>query len=271
MTNACGTGDRTEQWRESYARVSKDFLHDPQDTNRARLALLGVMALPRDVPILDVGAGDGNLHATLGGAGFSRVWGFECQQELARLHPQKSSIVIASATDIPYASGSMAAAVVMDVLHHLTQAQLPRCLAEMRRVLRPGGVVAVRDSDYSCFSWAPLDPGLTRWLELYRSVARRNDAEPDAGRFLKGWALAAGFRDVEAMSSTWTYSDPESCAWWGGLWADRCELSAFGAQAVEYGLATRDELATIAAAWRRWSQQPDAFFAVLHGEVLARA
>ena len=96
------------------------------------------------------------------------------------------------------------------------------------------------------------------------------NAEPDAGRFLKRWALDAGFTDVRSSSSTWTYADPASCAWWGGLWADRCEQTAFGDQAVEYGLATRDELADIATAWRAWATQPDAFFAVLHGEVLAR-
>lgn len=38
--------------------------------------------------------------------------------------------------------------------------------------------------------------------------------------------------EVTATSSTWTYADPESCAWWGRLWADRCELSEFGRQAV---------------------------------------
>jgi hypothetical protein len=141
----------------------------------------------------------------------------------------------------------------------------------MRRVLRRDGVLAVRDGDYSSFAWAPLDARLDRWLELYRTVARRNGGEPDAGRFLKGWALAAGFSDVRATASTWTYADPESCAWWGGLWADRCELSRFGEQAVAYGLSTREELAAIASALRAWSTQRDAFFMVPHGEVLARA
>ena len=140
----------------------------------------------------------------------------------------------------------------------------------MRRVLRPGGVVAARDGDYASFAWAPRDPLLDRWLEVYRAVARRNAAEPDAGRFLKGWALAAGFRDVAATSSTWTFADRHACAWWGGLWADRCELSSLGEQAVAYGLSSREELRTIAAAFRAWSKRPDAFFMVPHGEILAR-
>src|SRR3984957_5402537 len=33
-------------------------------------------------------------------------------------------------------------------------------LAEMGRVLRPGGILAVRDSDYGGFIWAPADPRL---------------------------------------------------------------------------------------------------------------
>ena len=95
--------------------------------------------------------------------------------------------------------------------------------------------------------------------------------EPDAGRFLKGWALEAGFREVQSTSSTWTYADPQSCAWWGSLWADRCELSSLGEQAIAYGLSTREELSAIAAAFRLWSKQSDAFFMVPHGEILARA
>jgi SAM-dependent methyltransferase len=154
------------------------------------------------------------------------------------------------------------------VLQHLTRPI--EALKEMYRVLRPGGILAVRDSDYAAFAWAPADPRLERWMQLYHQVTRRNGAEPDAGRHLLGWVQTAGFADASASSSTWTFADPESRAWWGGLWADRVRLSAFADQALEYGLADRHELDSLAEAWRQWAEKPDGFFAVLHGEVLAR-
>jgi hypothetical protein len=50
----------------------------------------------------------------------------------------------------------------------------------------------------------------------------------------------------------------------------RITEGAFADQAREAGLSTSDELADLADAWRSWATRPDAFFAFLHGEVLAR-
>ena len=64
----------------------------------------------------------------------------------------------------------------------------------------PGGVVAARDGDYAGFTWYPAVPELDEWQALYQRVARSNGGEPDAGRRLLSWALAAGFTDVTPCS-----------------------------------------------------------------------
>ena len=119
-------------------------------------------------------------------------------------------------------------------------------------------------------TWHPASDGLTRWLELYRAVARSNDAEPDAGRRLKAWALAAGLSDLTASASSWCFADHAALAWWSGLWADRVTESRLAQQAVARGLAAESELADLAAAWRAWGAEPAAWFTVVHGELLAR-
>ncbi|MGW8884979.1 methyltransferase domain-containing protein [Streptomyces sp. NPDC055749] len=145
-----------------------------------------------------------------------------------------------------------------------------RALSEMRRVCRPGGVVAARDSDYAAMTWFPEVAGLPEWLELYRRVARANGGEPDAGRRLLSWARQAGFTDITPTAAAWCFGTPESRAWWSGLWADRTTASVYAKLAVDGGHASAEQLDAIAAAWRGWGEQGDAWFMVPHGEMLCR-
>lgn len=146
-----------------------------------------------------------------------------------------------------------------------------QALREMRRVCRPGGIVAVRDADYAAMTWYPRTPGLEEWLSLYRRVARANGGEPDAGRRLRAWARAAGFTDVTCTATSWCYATEEEAAWWSSLWADRTTASAYAGIATGGGHATEAELTAVAEAWHTWGASPDAWFSVLNGEVIARA
>ncbi len=97
-----------------------------------------------------------------------------------------------------------------------------------------------------------------------------NSGQPDAARYLLGWAHAAGFSDVVASAGVWCFATPEDRMWWGSTWADRISGSALADQAVERGLADPAELDDIADGWRAWAADADGWFCVVHGQVVCR-
>ncbi|BBH66758.1 hypothetical protein ACTI_34430 [Actinoplanes sp. OR16] len=234
--------------------------------------------LSSGISLLDVGCGPGTITADLATRITpGRVTALERTAEaldLARAEVSRQGL-----TNVDFAVGDVHALDLPDdtfdvvhahqVLQHV--ADPVAALREMRRVTRPGGVVAARDSDYAGFHWYPLIPELDEWLTLYQRVARGNGGEPDAGRRLLAWARAAGFTDVTATVSAWGFTTDEDRQWWGGMWADRILQSEMARTARETGAATEADLRRLSDGWRRWADDPDGFFAIPHGEIICRA
>jgi SAM-dependent methyltransferase len=227
--------------------------------------------------LLDVGCGPGTLTVDLAArVAPGRVTAVEVTEQALGLARAEAgargtanidfAVADALALDLP--DGGFDVVHAHQVLQHLPDPV--RALAEMRRVCRPGGLVAARDGDYAAFTWYPRIPALDDWLALYRRAARANGGEPDAGRQLLSWARAAGFTDVTASASTWCFANPADRAWWGGMWADRIIQSDLARQVLAEGWATAAELQRLSAGWREWAGAPDGWFVVLHGEVLCR-
>ena len=224
--------------------------------------------------VLDMGSGPGTITAGLARRA-GRVIGLDASEEmveagrsLVRSHEvDNASFVLGSAYDLPWSDGYFDVVYAHQLLQHL--ADPVRALREAHRVLRAGGLLAVRDADYGTMVHAPADPALRRWRELYHQVTAANGGEADAGRYLLSWVMEAGFTDPVVTTRTTTYATPEERVLWGGLWEVRVVDSDFADHATRNGLATPTELAEISAAFRRWTRQPDAFWAFLHGEVLA--
>ncbi len=220
--------------------------------------------LRSDMTLLDVGCGPGTITADLA-THVASVKGID---------PSASVIAEAKAAfpDLDLAVGDLFDVTdTYDVVHlHQVLQHLSDPVGALRHLRSVGALVAARDSDYTWFQWSPDSAAIERWREIYLAVTRRNGAEARAGRFLLAWAHAAGFTDVTYTSTSWTFATPEDRAWWCGLWADRCIDSSFAQQAVDYGISTTAELASLATSWRGWANDPDAVFVGPSGEILAR-
>jgi SAM-dependent methyltransferase len=218
-----------------------------------------------EVSLLDVGCGPATITADLAG----RV------ASIVGIDPS-ASVIEAAGTEHPgldlRVDDLFAHEGRYDVVHaHQVVQHLDDPVGALHRMGELGTLVAVRDSDYTAFQWEPAVPALDDWRQLYLAVCRRNGAFPDAGRHLLQWSHEAGLTDVRYSTSTWTFSSPEDVTWWSGLWADRATKSDFATQAVEYGLASVDDLERIAEGWRTWGTSPLAHITLLHGELLASA
>lgn len=226
--------------------------------------------------LLDVGSGPGTITADLVRiVAPGRVTALEMSEAALDLTMDELGCrwlsadgVVGDVHALGFADGAFDVVHAHQVLQHV--ADPVRALREMRRVCRPGGIVAARDSDYSAFTWYPEVPELAEWMTLYQRVARSNGGEPDAGRHLVRWAHAAGFDEVEASASAWCFAAPDRSRFWGFMWAERILRSDMAVQVVDGGFGTRRDLERISDGWRRWAEDPDAFFGTFLGEIVCR-
>lgn len=225
--------------------------------------------------LLDVGCGPGTITVEFADRLVpGRVVGLDASAEVI----EKAAALGAARTNLEFMTGDAYALPfdehtfdvvhVHQLLHHV--ADPVAVLRELRRVTRPGGIVAVREVDYAGTFWFPALDGLDEWMTVYQRVHRSNGGEPDAGRRLKAWALEAGFASVAATASVWNFSDAADREWWGSMWEARVLQSAFASDALGKGIASMEELEAISRAWRAWADDETGWLLMPHGEVICR-
>ncbi len=228
--------------------------------------------LEDDWVVLDIGCGPATITADLSALvprgkviGIDRT--LEILTQAAGTSPA-TPMVMADVYALPFAEHSVDAVHLHMVLQHLPDPV--GALRALRAVVRPGGVIAARDSNYSAMRWEPESPLISRWRELYDQTARCVGGEPDAGAFYAEWAESAGCSDVTVTESTWVYSTPAERSWWGTLWAERVVSSSFADVALANQLAQRSELEELSAGWRAFAEAPSGRFEIPCAEMIIR-
>lgn len=239
--------------------------------------------------VLDIGCGPGTITNS-----FARLIGDDGQA--VGVDPSESVVQqakeIASSQNIknvqyqvgnameklPFPDSSFNIVHAHQVLQHVSDPVA--MLKEMKRLAKsPGGIVSLRESDFKSIIIYPDIPALQdEWVDLYVRAATDAGGQPRAGRRLHVWAKEAGFKPeevVKVQAGTFCYgqASPEERAWWGGLWAERVGTypeSGFAKTVVDKGFGTKEQITAISEAWKRWSKHEDAYFAMIHGEVILR-
>lgn len=146
-----------------------------------------------------------------------------------------------------------------------------RALREMRRVVKKGGIVAVRES--AAMTWYPPSEGMDKWYKLYRTVATGLGGNPDPGSRLHVWAKEAGFarEDISCSTGTWCFSTPEERRWWSQILAERLLAPSYIETVVEKGgYCSLEDLEELSQMWRDWGENEDGWFNITHGEIICR-
>ena len=223
--------------------------------------------------LLDIGCGPGTITAEFADRlAPGRVVGLDAApaaiEKASAFTAANLSFIVGDAYALPFEDNTFDLVHSHQTLQHLGDPVA--ALVEMKRVAKPGGLIAVRDVDYAGTICFPELPGLKVWADLYDAVHRSNGGEPNAGRRLKSWAMQAGLAEVTTSASIWNFSDGVDREWWGSMWEARVLESAFAEDALSKSLATPDVLQEISAAWREWADSAEGWMAMPHGEILAR-
>src|SRR5258708_14575054 len=177
------------------------------------------------------------------------------------------SFEVGSIYEPRFAAGTFNAVFAHQVLQHLRRPV--DALRQLRALLAPGGVLGVRVVDWGSAIFYPESEAMRRCLAVQSDLARRNAGEPNAGRHLRRWLREAGFGEMRVTTSTESDADPDATRDRAEMFAERILRSGLADRALQYGIATRSDLESIAAAWSAWGRDPDAIFSFSNTEVVA--
>ena len=169
-----------------------------QDVVAQRREVLRLLALAPGERVLDVGSGPGllavEMAAAVGPSG--RVCGIDVSDSMLALARGRKSALDSAPLEylsggverLPYQDGAFDVAVSTQVLEYVPD--IPAALAEIRRVLRPGGRLLVLDTDWDSIVWRCGDRDrMRRVLKAWE----QHLADPHLPRRLIGELAAAGF------------------------------------------------------------------------------
>ncbi len=190
--------DPVSKTRDTYDAIGAEFL----DNSRDRSAMRGWLdrfasSLPAGTLVLDLGAGPGFDAAELRKQGF-RAISVDLSLGMLRAGVREfpGPRVQSDLRCLPFPSSSVCGVWANASLLHLSKAEASLALREIRRVLRPSGVLYMSVKRGSGAEWESERYGKPRWFQYW------SDPELDAALEAAGFRVNAAWVN-ETTRDTW--------------------------------------------------------------------
>jgi SAM-dependent methyltransferase len=244
----------SENYTPGYTQNASDFMAQRSAQTHATFLLPHLQASSR---VLDCGCGPGSVTCDFARIVRSgHVTGIDreaSQIERARSRAARQELTnvtfeVGSIYELPFPDSSFDVVFAHAIFEHLSAPDA--ALAEVRRVLAPGGLVALRSPDWGGFIVAPDTPGLQSAIRRYTELQIANGGDIHVGRMFPGLLRSAGFTSLSFSATYECYQSPPV-------------IGEYLALRLESGDAHAE-----AEALRNWSRHPDAIFAQAWCEIL---
>jgi SAM-dependent methyltransferase len=255
-----------ETYTPGYTSSAVDFMSRRSADRQARFVLPLLKSGQR---LLDIGCGPGTITVGLAKivapGEVTAIDLAESQLELARQRAAQNKIqnarfISGSIYELPFADNTFDVVFCHTLFEHLKEPVL--ALREIRRVLKPGGITALRSPDWGGFIVHPFTPAIKAGMDLFQKFQIANGGDVFAGRKLKDWALTAGFPDAKWAGSFDFHDDIVGIS---EFMASQLELHASKGDAS----LDRNTLLEYTTAFRQLPTTPGAIFAGAFGELIA--
>jgi ubiquinone/menaquinone biosynthesis C-methylase UbiE len=264
--------------RETYTHdVGAEFTRLHGGRTAARDAAFFLPHLRPGLRLLDCGCGPGSITIGLAevvAAGeVVAVDIAEAQLAAARALASERGVgnirfQLGSIYELPLPDASVDAAFAHNVLEHLRAPEA--ALAELHRVLRPGGVVGIRDDDWGAYLLEPTSALLRLGVELVLQVVEHNGGNFRSARHHVRRLREAGFVDVAGYASAGGSGTTEPVAEFADVFVRQLRDPAFAAVVLGEGWADAATIEAIAADFHSWADSPDAFLAFVKCAAVGR-
>jgi ubiquinone/menaquinone biosynthesis C-methylase UbiE len=271
MVEPSGSGS-TRTDRETYTIGHADeIVRAMQQRTLVTIAPYLIPYLRPGLRVLDCGCGGGSLTADLAervapGEVVGNDIGAQVLDQARALARSRGVSNVrfeeANVYELPFTYASFDVVFSNSLTSHLREPA--RALAEMRRVLTPGGIATVIDNDPDTYVVSPTNSAMRVFVDLFVRVQRHAGGNRLLSRDLRAALLEAGFARAEAYAGGEGFGTPEQTRRVAAAFAATCSSSPdFRQTAGEQGWATEAELNALASAIHAWGERPDAFAAIL--------